>query len=125
MKGALMVDEPRGQRWDLALDLLSNGPALVALGPGLLLFRDTAGPASDGHIHIEVLSASSSSSREAAQGRVDQLRTTVAQIAAEDLRFAFLIDRCGVVWEYVEDLDTSRVRLAEIDPDGVLLWPDH
>ncbi|MGO9457057.1 MAG: hypothetical protein ACLP62_08430 [Acidimicrobiales bacterium] len=125
MKGALTVDEPRGQRWGLALDLLSNSPDVVALGPGLLLFRDTAGPASDGHIHIEVLSASSSPSRGVAQAQVDQLRTSVAQIAAEDPRFASLIDRCGVVWEYVEDLDTTRVRLAEIGPDGVLLWPDH
>ena len=40
MKGALTVDEPQGEHWDLALDLLSHGPDLVALGlwsyPGLM-----------------------------------------------------------------------------------------
>jgi hypothetical protein len=74
VKGTLTVDEPQGQRWDLALDLLREGPDLIALGQGLLLSRDTSGPASDGHIHIGVIAHAS---RERAQSEVDTAREFV------------------------------------------------
>lgn len=126
MRGALTVDEPQGQRWDLALDILSNGPDLVSLGPGLLLNRDTAGPASDGHIHIAVLADSENRpSKDAAQTQVNICRDLIEQIAESDDRFASLLSRLGVVWEYAGDDGSATFRLAGIDTNGVLVWPEH
>jgi hypothetical protein len=98
MKGALTVDEPRGERWGLALDPLSNGPDLVALGTGLLLNRDTSGPSSDGHIHIGIVA---SGPKEQAQSEVDGARQLVGSLAIEDERFGTLLRQSGVTWEYV------------------------
>ena len=77
-KSALSVDNPEGERWDVALDLLSNGPDLVAVGSGLLLNRDTAGPAPDGHIHIGVVAHKP---KEHAQSEVDAAREFVEGLA--------------------------------------------
>ena len=88
MKGALAVDEPQGERWGLALDLLSQGPELVALGSGLLLNRDTSGPAADGHIHIGVVA---NGPKEQAQSEVDAARQLVSSLANEDERFGTLL----------------------------------
>lgn len=49
------LDRGQQTRWDLVLDILNEGADLFALRRGLLLNRDTAGPASDGHIHIGVV----------------------------------------------------------------------
>jgi hypothetical protein len=121
MKSALSVDNPEGERWDLALDLLSSGSDLVAIGSRLLLNRDTAGPASDGHIHIGVLA---NTPREHAQSEVDAAREFVDRLANEDERFGSLLQHFGVRWEYLEDGETLTVALANIGEDGALIWPD-
>lgn len=121
MKGALTVDEPRGERWGLALDLLSNGPDLVALGTGLLLNRDTSGPSSDGHIHIGIVA---SGPKEQAQSEVDAARQLVGRLAIEDERFGTLLRQSGVTWEYVGDGGSAFVTLARVDEDGTLVWPE-
>jgi hypothetical protein len=120
MQGTLTVDEPHGQRWDLALDLLSSGPDLVALGPGLLLNRDTAGPASDGHIHVGVVAAAP---RDQAQREVDAARVFVEALATDDERFRSILRQFGVKWEYVADGGSSIVALAVVGEDGMLIWP--
>jgi hypothetical protein len=127
MKDAVSVDQPHGQRWEVALDLLSNGPfALVALGPALLLSRETGDPTSAGRICIDVVSDSRGrESRLVAQAQVDHCRSAIAKIAEDDPRFGSLLARCGVVWSYVEDVYTTRITLAEIDSDGALLWSDQ
>ncbi len=120
MKGALTVDEPQGERWDLALDLLSHGPDLVALGSRLLLNRDTSGPASDGHIHIGVVA---NGPKEQAQSEVDAARQLVSGLANEDERFGTLLRRFGVTWEYVGDGGSAVFTLARVGEDGTLVWP--
>jgi hypothetical protein len=122
VKGALTIDEPEGERWDLALDLLSDGPDPVALGPRLLLNRDTAGAAPDGHIHLGVVA---NAPREHAQSEVDAARELVERLANEDERFGSLLRRFGVRWEYVEDGGTLTVTLANIGDDGKLIWPNR
>ncbi len=125
MRGALTVDEPRGERWDLALDLLSLGPPnLVALGSRLLLHRNTAGPRPDGHVHIGVVARVNPLSREKAQSEVDEARAFVQKIGNEDERFGSLLRRYGVRWDYMEDTETAAVTLARVGEDGVLIWPD-
>lgn len=122
MRGALTVDEPRGQRWDLALDLLSQGPDLVALGPRLLLNRNTAGPRADGQVHIGVVARANPVSREKAQSEVDDARALVQEIADEDETFGSLLRWFGVRWDYVEDSETAAITLAQVGEDGVLIW---
>ena len=121
MKGALTVDGPQGERWDLALDLLSNGPDLVALGSGLLLNRDTSGPSSDGHIHIGVVA---NGPKEQAQSEVDSARQAVGSLAIEDERFGTLLRQFGVTWEYVADGGSAVFMLARVSEDGTLIWPE-
>ena len=121
MKGALTVDEPQGERWDLALDLLSNGPDLIAIGPEVLLHRETAGPDPDGLIHIGVVA---NAPRERAQSEVDAARGFVAHLAYKDERFGSLLRQFGVTWEYVEDGGTLTVTLAKVSDAGELVWPD-
>jgi hypothetical protein len=121
MKGALTVDEPKGERWELALDLLSDGPDLIALGRGLLLNRDTSGPAPDGRIHIAVVA---NAARVRAQPEVDAAREFVERLANQDDRFGSLLRQFGVRWEYLADGGTLTVTLANIGEDGALIWPD-
>lgn len=121
MKGALTVDEPQGERWDLALDLLSNGPDLVALGSGLLLNRDTSGPASDGRIHIGVVA---NGPKEQVQSEVDAARQFVHGLANQDERFGALLRRFGVTWEYVGDGGSAVFTLARVGEDGAVIWPE-
>ena len=125
MRGAFTVDEPLGQRWDLALDLLSAGPDLIALGPNLLLYRDTGGPRSDGQIHIEVVATSRQELRVEAQSEVDVSRALVRRLAEDDQRFGSLLRQFGVIWDYVSDEETTRIALASIGEDGALIWPDR
>jgi len=122
VKGTLTVDEPQGQRWDLALDLLREGPDLIALGQGLLLSRDTSGPASDGHIHIGVIAHAS---RERAQSEVDTAREFVQGLTETDKRFGASLRPFGITWEYVGDGGTVTITLARIDEDGTLIWRDQ
>jgi hypothetical protein len=122
VNGALSVDEPHGQRWDLAIEFLNEGPDLIALGPGLLLNRDTAGPVSDGHIHIGVIARAP---KEQAQSEVDAAREFVQNLADEDRRFGSLLREFGMIWEYVGDGGTSTVTLAKIGEDGGLIWGDR
>ena len=119
MKGALTVNEPQGERWGLALDLLSQGPDLVALGSGLLLNRDASGPASDGHIHIGVVA---SGPKEHAQSEVGAARQLVGSLANEDERFGTLLRRFCVTWEYVGDGGSAVLTPARIGEDGTLIW---
>ena len=62
---------------------------------------------------------------DAAQAQVDSCRDFIAQTAEGDHRFASLLGHFGVVWEYVKDYGSSRVTFAEIDTDGVLVWPEN
>jgi hypothetical protein len=115
------VDEPQGERWDLALDLLTERPDLFALGPGLLLNRETAGPAPDGHVHIGVVA---NAPKAGAQSEVDAAREFVDRLASDDERFGKLLRQFGTTWEYVGDGGTAAITLARIGEDGSLIWPD-
>src|SRR5919106_1865819 len=52
MRHAFEVDEPSGERWNLALELLADGESAVAIGT-LNLYRDASGPRADGRLHVE------------------------------------------------------------------------
>src|SRR5215203_1730776 len=109
MRGALSVDEPSGERWDLAVDLLSRGEGIVSLGR-LLLYRDASGPHADGRLHVEVCSTRGPAhqSRQLADSEVASAVIALDAVLADD-RVAGLVDKHGLVREYVRDYDTGRV----------------
>ena len=122
MRGALSVDGPSGERWDLAVDLLTRGDGIVSFGP-LLLYRDANGANADGRLHVEVCSPRGPEHQSTQHAESEVAAAFVALDAVlADGRVADIANRHGVVREYVWDYDTGRVLLGTIDPDGVLIW---
>jgi hypothetical protein len=127
MKGGLTVDHPSGERWNLALDLISDGRENVLLGSDLVIRRDVGWPGADGQIHIGVLASDlpqSAADRAIAQRRVNEARAQVAGLLDEDQRFSTLIDTCGVVWEYLGDDGSAAWIIGTISEDGQIVWSD-
>jgi hypothetical protein len=122
VKDALVVDEPRGERWDLAVDLLTRGEGFVSLGT-LLLYRSTSGPVLDHRVHVEIR-ASSNPERLTTARRAADVERGLAYLdeILRDERFAQLTALYDVVCEYVDDYDTGRVLLATVDREGVISW---
>lgn len=122
VKDALIVDEPRGERWDLAVDLLTRGEGFVSLGT-LLLYRSTSGPVPDHRVHVEIR-ASSNPERLTTARRAADVERGLAYLEEilRDERFAELTVLYDVVCEYVDDYDTGRVLHATVDREGVISW---
>ena len=122
MKDALVVDEPRGARWDLAVDLLTRGEEFISLGP-LLLYRSTGGPVPDHRVHVEILASLNPEQLTAADcaADVEAGRSWLDEILRDE-RFAELSALHGVTCNYVYDSGTGRVALATVDHDGVISW---
>ena len=125
VKGGLRIDEPSGERWDLALNLIESGEDFVMLGDGLQVRRHVGWPDADGRIHVGVLDdGDHPSERSEAQRRVDQAREQVTQLALADERLRSVLDRHGVVWEYAADDGSATWLIAAISESGSLIWPD-
>jgi len=125
VKGGLRIDQPSGERWDLALDLIESGDEFVVLGDGLQIYRHVGSPDADGRIHIGVLDdAHHLAESHEAQRRVDQARERVTKLALADQRLRSVLERHGVVWEYAGDDGSATWLIAAISEDGVLIWPD-
>jgi hypothetical protein len=122
VRGALSVDEPWGERWNLAVDRLAEGGGLVAL-PRLILHRDTAGPRADGALYAEVVAQwrRESLTQHRATADVDAGLRQLERVLADE-RVAELVIAHGLVREYVDDYETGRALLARIEEDGSLAW---
>ena len=93
VKGGLSVDEPVGERWDLALELIERGERFVVLGDRVQLVRHVGWPGADGLVHIAVLAGQGRAPPHAiAQGQVDAARGLISALASEDRRFQLLLD---------------------------------
>ena len=129
----LLVDELAGKRWELALGLLETGEAPVRVG-ALTLYRDAAGPAHDGLIHIEVDCPNEPDrvTEEMARAAMACAVAQIQAIVASDPRFGesccrwtrpcSLLDRFGSVYEYVHDYGMGRVLVAVSQREGDLEW---
>jgi hypothetical protein len=124
----LRVDEPEGERWQLAMDLLEDSLKMVQVHD-LLLYRDRGRPPVPPVVVVEVdawdwlqpsLDRSYSETRGKAQ--VAEARARIARLVAIDERFAALVSRFGVRYELVVDYGNGAVRVAEVDEDGELTW---
>ena len=125
VKGGLRIDQPSGERWDLALDLIESGDEFVMLGDGLQIHRHVGWPDADGRIHIGVLAdADHLAEKHEAQRRVDQARERVTQLTLADERLRSVLERHDVVWEYAGDDGSATWLIAAISEDGMLIWPD-
>jgi hypothetical protein len=124
MRGALSVDEPHGERWDLAVELLARGDGFVSVGP-LLLYRDANGPRADGRLHAEVCTESRSgpATRRGAEAAIEAGLRVLDDVVG-DQRVARLVEQFGLVREYVYDYETGRTPQASIEPDGTVIWLD-
>jgi hypothetical protein len=109
-------------RWDLALEHLdAGGPMTVLQGePPIGLQRYVGWPGADGHVHVSVFTTlepnvltEAIASRDVASG----LRTLAVAVAA-DPRLDDLLQRHGVVREYVFDYDHGAVTVGDVDEDG-------
>jgi hypothetical protein len=121
MRGAFSVDDTRGERWDLAVEMLERGEGFVSIEP-LLLYRSASGPRADGQLHAEVVSRfQDKPSGERAAAEVASGMHTL-DLVLTDERVARLVARHGLLREYVTDYQTGRISYATIAPDGALTW---
>jgi hypothetical protein len=125
VRGGLVVDEPNGDRWDLALELLDTGEDFVRLG-SLRLYRAANGPWADRRLHVDICSRYHRSQLTEQRARADIERglRLLEQILADE-RFMQLVTDHGLVREYVDDYGIGTVRLAVIAPDGSPSWDAH
>ncbi|MGI8810782.1 MAG: hypothetical protein ACR2KK_23655 [Acidimicrobiales bacterium] len=125
MKGGLRIEDPSGERWELALDLIHAGHESVMLGDRIEVRRYIGWPGADGLIHIAVLvPANQVESRDLTKQEVALAREQVSRLAGRDHRFAALLDEHGVKWEVVGDDGSATWKIADVSEDGTLFWPD-
>jgi len=120
VRGAFTLDEPSGEHWHLALDLLTTGEAAVAIG-NLNLYRDATGPRADGRLHVEVRASSAPSNLTIATADVASGLAQLDDLRADE-RFAALVAEHGLTTDYVSDDDIGRTRLASVAADRSLEW---
>ena len=122
MRGGLVVDEPHGEQWDLALEVLDTGEELVRLG-SLRLYRAASGPWADGRVHVDICSGyhRSQLTEHRARADIDRGLRLLDEVLADE-RFMHLVTDHGLVRAYVDDYGTGAVRLALVAPDGSPSW---
>jgi hypothetical protein len=119
----MSMDEPTGQRWDVALDLIERGEAGVALGEGIRVRRQFGWPGADGKVHIAVVTDKARGrSNGAAQAHVNGAKERMGRLIASDVRFAELCRKYGVVWECLGEGGMATVMNAPISTDGMVIW---
>jgi hypothetical protein len=122
MRNVFEVDEPAGERWNLALELLMRGESAVAIG-SLNVYRDANGARADGRVHVEIRATREPSSLTVGSAGAD-VETGLHQLdelLAHD-RFAALAAEHGITTEYVSDYETGRIVLASVAADRSIAW---
>jgi len=119
----LTVDQPSGDRWDLALELLASGESAVSLD-GVILRRDAHGPRATGRIAIDIPASSEPRFLTPAVAKRDVSRALALIDAAReaDPRFAELLTDHGVDRTYIDDYGNGSVALGDVNADGELVW---
>lgn len=114
MRGALHVSELRGDRWNLALDLLRSGEGAADFD-GVCMYREVRGPQASGRIQIELLTQSIRTG-EAARTLVLADRQSAVVVLRGDPRLTALVLEYGADWSIVFDDNNTRVLLERLDP---------
>jgi hypothetical protein len=117
----LELDEPFGQRWEAALQVLASGESAIRL-PGIRLVLDVHGPRSTGQLLISIEASFDAKSLTHALAEADVQRglRNLALARAADVRFAEFLDTRQIVIDYIDDYGMGTVRLAVIAADDDL-----
>jgi hypothetical protein len=122
MRGAFDVDQPTGERWNLALEVLERGESAVSVG-GLNLYRAAGAPGADRRLQVEIRATATPEGLTQARAEKD-VAAGLSQLdeLRSDERFAALVAEHGVAVEYVTDYDTGRTALAAVAANGSVVW---
>jgi len=120
------VSQIPSSRWDLALEQIAGGGAMTVLEcePPVGLQRYEGWPGADGVVHISIFTSHEPSSltAEIATREVAAGLRHLSKAMAADPRLGVLLDRYGVVREYVYvyDYGTGAVAVADASEDGTV-----
>jgi hypothetical protein len=117
MRGAFAVDEPRGPRWQVALELLGRGDAFSL---GRITFSKTGGV-------IEAAVASSwlpeNLTEERARSDLESAQAAIEDLRLADEAFRDLLAGSTLDVVLVSDYDTGSIALCRATSTGVeWLW---
>ena len=127
---ALSVEHLEGPRWELALQLLHDGEAAVEVR-GLVLTTDPATANAKRRLHVEfdcpfdpsqVGNAPHERLKSVAEHDLHRARGIIADVCAEDERFATLVEGSGVVYEYAHRYGMGALLVATAGASGDLTW---
>lgn len=109
MRGVFTVDEPSGQRWELALDLLRNGDAFAL---GRVTFRRIA----DDVIEAAVASSWLPENLTEAKAREDlePVREQTEALHAGDAAFRAVVGTSQIDYVLVDDYDIGSIALCRL-----------
>jgi len=128
----LSVEGPPGDRWDLAIQLLTEGRASVMVGD-LLIYRERRGPSPHPAAPLVVEADGSSWWRPAlppdyrrgrAEHQLAEAVTRTGELGRADPRFADLVAEHGVRFVLVNDYGNGATPIAEPLPHGAIRWLD-
>lgn len=123
VRGGLSVDEPSGERWELALELLGAGGEAIAIG-NVVLLRPIGSPVATGQVEISIFTRwePRALTHAASPPEVLEGLESVRFFADRDDRLQALFDRFGAVWDYRHDYGMGAVRLATVNDEAEPTW---
>jgi hypothetical protein len=121
-RDAFWVEEPRGPRWQDALQLLADGHYVVCMGLGLTLASEIPGrsmdPGSELKVRLETRHDPRRITAQQAAAEIENAEAGVAEICERSADFARIVAGRPVVYELLEDYGMGAVRLAFKDRSG-------
>jgi hypothetical protein len=120
----VQVSEIPSKRWELALEQLDAGGAMTVLDgdPPIGLQRYVGWPGADGLVHVSIFTEQGPQSltQEIASRDVAAGLQTLADAMTADPRLGALLERHGVVREYVFDYGKGAVAAGDVMADGAV-----
>lgn len=114
MRGVFAVGEPRGSRWDLALDLLQRGEPF-SLGPVTFRRSDP--------MTIEADVASSWQFRQVTSLRarkdLEEAKRWIEQLLGSDEAFRRTVGTSSITYVLVDDYETGYTRMCRLVDDDL------
>lgn len=111
-----------GPRWDLALGkIAAAGPLTVLDGePPVALQRYDGWPGADGHIHVSIFTIIEppAITQEIAERDVRDGLEHLRIVMEAEPRLAQLVDKYGIVREYVFDYGSGAARVGTVSAEG-------
>jgi hypothetical protein len=108
------VDEPKGQRWAAALELLKDGTPVVIKGIAMQPGED--------EFHVSVVSRWQKPNEHAAREQIDRARSLLDDLLSSDSRFTAVLGGRPLKIELVDDYGMGATTICSVDDDGTLRW---